>query len=42
VNPWPFVIAAYAVTVMATSALVLWSWRAMRRSEARAQEITRR
>lgn len=30
---WPFVIAAYALGVGATLALVGWSWLAMRRAE---------
>jgi len=32
---WNFVIAAYAVTVGATLALVGWSWLAMRTAERR-------
>jgi hypothetical protein len=32
-NQWAFVAAAYAVTLGGTAALVLWSWRAMRRAE---------
>ena len=32
-NPWPFVVAAYAVTLGATGALALISWLAMRRAE---------
>ena len=36
-NPWPFIIAAYALTLLATAALVLLSWRAMRRAEAAAE-----
>jgi len=34
VNHWPFVIAAYAVTLLATAALVWRSWSGMRRAEA--------
>ncbi len=34
-DPWPFVIAAYAVSVIGTLALVGWSWLAMRRAERR-------
>jgi ABC-type phosphate transport system auxiliary subunit len=41
-NPWPFVTAAYAVTVIATGLLLLWAWRGMRRSEARVEELKRR
>ncbi len=32
-NPWPFVIAAYALTFLAAAALAAFSWRAMRRAE---------
>ena len=32
-NPWPFVIAAYAVTLGGAGVLALVSWRAMRRAE---------
>jgi heme exporter protein CcmD len=32
-NPWPFVIAAYGITLAAIAALVLWSWLTMRGSE---------
>ena len=32
-SPWPFVIAAYALTLGATGALVLASWLAMKRAE---------
>jgi hypothetical protein len=37
-NPWPFVIAAYAVTLGGTAALALWAWAAM----VRAEKATRR
>ena len=32
-NPWPFVAAAYAVTLGVTALVVLLSWRAMRSAE---------
>lgn len=38
-NPWPFVAAAYAVTIIATVALVLWSYASMRRAEAAAHKF---
>ena len=41
-NPWPFVIAAYAVTVGLTAALLLWARAGMRRAEAAADDLTRR
>lgn len=34
-NHWTFVIAAYAITLVGTAGLVLSSWIAMRRAEAR-------
>jgi len=34
-NQWNFVIAAYAIGVGSTLALVAWSWIAMRRAERR-------
>ena len=40
-NPWPFVVAAYALAVGGTAALVLWSWIAMRRAEADAARLSR-
>ncbi len=38
-NPWPFVIAAYAITMLAVAGLLLWSYRSMRRSEAAADSL---
>ena len=38
-NPWPFVIAAYALTLLATAALILLSWRSMRKAEAAAERL---
>lgn len=32
-DQWNFVIAAYAVTILGTLALVAWSWLAMRAAE---------
>jgi hypothetical protein len=40
-NPWPFVIAAYALTGIGTAAVSLWSWRAARRAEERADNLRR-
>jgi len=40
-NPWPFVIAAYGITLFATATLAVMSFRAMRRAEADV-EATRR
>jgi len=38
-NPWPFVIAAYAVALVATAGLILWSYASMRRAEAAADML---
>lgn len=40
-NPWPFIIASYGLTLLGTSGLALWSWAAMRRSEAEADAVGR-
>jgi len=40
-NPWPFVIAAYAVAIALTVALLLWSFASMRRAEAAADILKR-
>jgi hypothetical protein len=40
-DPWPFVVAAYAIMGIAVAVLSLLSWRAMRRAE-RALEKSRR
>lgn len=40
-NPWPFVIAAYALTFLGTAGLSLASWRAMRAAERRADALTK-
>jgi hypothetical protein len=34
-DPWDFVVAAYALGIAGTLATVGWSWIAMRRAEAR-------
>ena len=41
-NPWPFVIAAYATVIAGGGALVLGSWLAMRRAERRVGEVAKR
>ena len=40
-NPWPFILGAYAATAVATLALVALSWLAMRRAEAAAEKLGR-
>lgn len=40
-NPWPFVIAAYALTLVGTLALTVESWTGMRRAEGEAAKLGR-
>jgi hypothetical protein len=41
-NPWPFVIAAYAVVVATTAGLLWWAFASMRRAEAAAEALKRK
>lgn len=41
-DQWDFVIAAYAVTIAATLAMVAWSWLAMKAAERRKDESRRK
>jgi len=41
-NPWPFVAAAYAVTIGLTAALLLWAFASMCRAEVAADAISRK
>ena len=40
-NHWPFIIGAYAATLLGTAGVTLWSWRAMRRAEVQAEALKR-
>ena len=40
-NPWPFVIAAYALTLGGTAGLLAWSWLTMWSAEAEADSLKR-
>ncbi|MBB6124347.1 heme exporter protein CcmD [Sphingobium subterraneum] len=40
-NHWPFIIAAYGVTIAGVLGLSVVSWRAMRSAEARADAMKR-
>jgi hypothetical protein len=40
-DAWPYVIAAYTVTIAGTAALLGWSFSALRRAEARADALDR-
>jgi hypothetical protein len=39
VNPWPFVVAAYAAASLGTAGLLLSSYAAMRRAERAADAL---
>lgn len=41
-DQWDFVVAAYALGVGGTLATVIWSWLAMKRSEARRERSRER
>ena len=41
-NPWPFVIAAYAVALGLTATLLAWAFTSMRRAEAAAEALSRK
>jgi heme exporter protein CcmD len=41
-NHWDFVIAAYAISGVALALLIGWSWQAMRKAEAKRDELKRR
>ncbi|MEA2999522.1 MAG: hypothetical protein QOK17_1355 [Sphingomonadales bacterium] len=38
-NPWPFVIAAYAAALLGTAGLLAWSYAVMRRAESEADAL---
>jgi heme exporter protein CcmD len=38
-NQWSFVVAAYAVAVVAIAALLAWSYASMKRAEAEADKL---
>ena len=40
-NAWPFVIAAYALTLGGTAGLVGWSWGSMSAAETLADSLKR-
>lgn len=41
-DQWDYVVAAYAIGLMALTLLVAWAWTAMRRAEARRDATRRR
>jgi hypothetical protein len=40
-NPWPFIVGAYAIALGSTAVAVLASWLAMRRAEREAAQLGR-
>jgi len=40
-NPWSFVISAYAAAIALTVALLWWAYASMRRAEAAADALKR-
>jgi hypothetical protein len=40
-NPWPFILGAYAVALAGVALLTIWSWAAMRRAEREADNLRR-
>lgn len=41
-DQWDFVVAAYALGIGATLAMVAWAWWDMRRAESRRDKVKRR
>ncbi|MCH2487861.1 MAG: hypothetical protein MK010_08995 [Erythrobacter sp.] len=41
-DQWDFVVAAYAIGLGGTLAMLVWSWLAMRRAEKRRDTVRRR
>ena len=41
-NQWAFVIAAYAVGILGTLAMIVWAWADMKRAEKRREESRRK
>jgi hypothetical protein len=41
-NPWPFVMAAYAVAIFGTGGLIAWAALSMRRAERAADSLRRK
>tara|TARA_B100002049_G_scaffold226631_1_gene199661 strand:+ start:478 stop:618 length:141 start_codon:yes stop_codon:yes gene_type:complete len=41
-DQWDFVIAAYAVGILSTVAMIVWAWADMKRAEKRREESRRK
>jgi glycerol uptake facilitator-like aquaporin len=42
IDPWPYIVAAYAIAILGTLAVTWWSWRAMRKAERDAEALGKR
>jgi hypothetical protein len=42
IDPWPFIIGAYAIAILGTLVLTFWSWRAMQKAERDAEAVSNR
>jgi len=42
IDAWPYIVAAYAIAILGTLAVTIWSWRAMRSAERDAEALARR
>lgn len=38
-NPWPFVIAAYTITLVGAAAIAGWAWLSMRDAERAVDQL---
>ncbi len=38
-NAWPYVTAAYAITLIGAAAITLWAWTTMRGAEAAVDKL---
>ncbi|MFZ4746790.1 MAG: hypothetical protein ACOYLK_07835 [Sphingomonas sp.] len=38
-NPWPFVIAAYVITLGGAALISAWAWNAMQRAERAVDDL---
>ena len=41
-NHWPFVLASYAIVLIATAAVIGGSYAAMRKAERKAEQLSKR
>ncbi len=41
-NPWPYILAAYVITLGGAAAIGFWAWSAMRRAERGVDELRNR